>query len=219
MGSIRKFSPHQKWSAAEEHLLATLYAHGDKRELLGALPGRSFRVIQCKVNGMGLQRVRAEKCSAAELLKRKRESMQRLRDRDPAAARAKRNAFHARNRDRQTAKMRDYYAKRFFWGKAMKLRGPDRATTQDLARLWKRQRGRCALTGRRLDRTAQIDHKVAVARKGSDRIDNLQWLCADANLAKRALTDAEFVALCSDVMRWIGERIQLVEDLTKDLDK
>ena len=35
-----------------------------------------------------------------------------------------------------------------------------------------------------------------------------------ANMAKRALTDEEFQELCSDVMRWIGERIAAVEALS-----
>lgn len=152
--------------------------------------------------------------SREEHLRAKREGMARLRARDPDAARAKRNAFHARNREGQTAKMRAYYARRFFWGKAMKLAGPDKATARDLATLWKLQRGRCALTGRRLDRTAQLDHKTARARGGGDQVANLQWLCAEANLAKRALTDAEFIALCRDVVKVGGERIAMVERMT-----
>lgn len=114
--------------------------------------------------------------------------------------------------------MRDYYAKRFFWGKAMKLRGSERATTEEIAALWKRQRGKCALTGRRLDRSAQLDHKTPKTRGGADCIDNLQWLCEEANMAKRAMTDAEFISLCGDVMRHIGNRIQLVESLTQHME-
>lgn len=141
----------------------------------------------------------------------KREHMARKRASDPEAVRAYQRAYHQAHREKQTAKMRDYYTRRFFWGKAMKLRGEDRATTWELAALWKKQRGRCALTGRRLDRSAQLDHKTPKARGGGDDIRNLQWLSEETNLAKRALTDAEFVALCADVMRWIGERIAMVE--------
>lgn len=147
--------------------------------------------------------------------KRKRESMARRRAHDPDAARAKERAWHQANRERNKATMRAYYAKRFFWGRAMKLRGEGRATARELAALWKAQRGRCALTGRRLDRTAQLDHKTAKARDGQDHIGNLQWLCKDANLAKRELTDEQFVALCADVMRWIGQRIAAVEAISR----
>jgi 5-methylcytosine-specific restriction endonuclease McrA len=143
--------------------------------------------------------------------KRKRESMARRRAADPEAARAYSRDYHHRNREKQIAVMRAYYAKRFFWGRAMKLRGPDKATAREVAALWKAQRGRCALTGRRLDRTAQLDHKTPKARGGGDSIGNLQWLCENANLAKRALTDAEFVALCSEVMAWVAKQIEIAE--------
>jgi 5-methylcytosine-specific restriction endonuclease McrA len=151
--------------------------------------------------------------SIEEIRKAKREHMARRRAADPQGERAYRRAYHAANRDARTAKMRAYYGRRFFWGKAMKLRGEDRATAKELAALWKAQRGRCALTGRRLDRSAQLDHKTPKARGGGDNPANLQWLCVAANLAKRDLTDAEFAALCGDVMAWIGRRIAAVEAL------
>lgn len=111
-----------------------------------------------------------------------------------------RRSYVDRNRAKIMENHRAYYARRFFWAKSIKLRGKGKATAEQLARLWKAQRGCCALTGRRLDRTAQVDHKLPRARGGGDAATNLQWLCADANYAKRALTDAEFVALCSDVL-------------------
>jgi hypothetical protein len=108
---------------------------------------------------------------------------------------------------------RAYFSRRFFWARAMRLRGLGRASAYDLARLWKKQRGRCALTGRRLDRTAQVDHVLSRARGGGDSIENLRWLCKEANLARRELSDEEFLALCGDVMRWIGRRIAVVDAL------
>ncbi len=60
---------------------------------------------------------------------------------------------------------------------------------------------------------------VPIARGGSHDIGNLRWLCHEANLAKRALFDEQFFALCLDVaqglpvMAWIGRRIQTVSDL------
>ena len=80
--------------------------------------------------------------------------------------------------------------------------------------MWRKQKGRCALTGRRLDRTtAHLDHIVPIAKGGSHDIGNLRWLCHEANLAKRALSDDEFIALCRDCMRWLGGRIQMVQEL------
>lgn len=149
--------------------------------------------------------------SAEETREAKRLHMARRREADPDGVRRYQREVHHRNRERNKQKMREYYAKRFFWGRAMKLRGAERATTKQLASLWKSQRGLCALTGRRLNRTAQLDHITAKARGGDDSISNLRWVCSEVNLAKRELSDCEFVDLCGAVMRWIGERIAQVE--------
>lgn len=192
-------------------MLRKHYATAPLSSLEAMLPGRGRRMIQCKANGLGLARDRKAPMTPDEVRAAKRDGMARKRAADPSAARARERAMHHANREARTAAMRAYYAKRFFWGRAMKLRGPGKATALDLAMLWKAQRGRCALTGRRLDRTAQLDHKTAKARAGQDHIENLQWLCEEANLAKRALSDEQFIALCGDVMRWIGQRIAQVD--------
>jgi 5-methylcytosine-specific restriction endonuclease McrA len=153
--------------------------------------------------------------SVEEVREAKRLHMARRRAADPEGARRYHRERHHKNREHNLAKMRAYYGRRFFWGRAMKLRGEGRATTVDLARLWKEQRGRCALTGRRLTReNAHLDHAIAKARGGSDAIGNLRWVCTQANLAKRDLTEVEFAALCADVMAWIGERIAKAEAIS-----
>lgn len=167
---------------------------------------RGYRIGKCKSCERAYQRDITSK-DPDKYRARKRESMARKRAANPEAARTYQKDYYAANRAVQTEKMRNYYARRFFWGKAMKLRGDRRACAKDLASLWRSQKGRCALTGRRLDRTAQLDHKMPKARGGGDEATNLQWLCCEANLAKRDLTDAEFAVLCEDVMRWIGRRI------------
>lgn len=71
----------------------------------------------------------------------------------------------------------------------------------ELAKLWKRQRGKCVLTGRRLNRTsAQLDHIIPVIKGGSGLIANLRWVHRDVNYAKRDLSDADFYALCHEVV-------------------
>ncbi len=141
----------------------------------------------------------------------KRLFMARKRADNPEAARAYHRARHFKNHEANKLKMRAYYGRRFFWGRAMKLRGEGRANTKELASLWKRQRGICCLTGRRLDRTAQLDHIMPKARNGSDRLDNLRWVCPEVNILKRNLTDDELLSVCSDVMSWIGKRIKEFE--------
>ena len=94
--------------------------------------------------------------------------------------------------------------RRFFYALANNLRGPRRARARELASLWRRQRGCCAITGQRLDRTAEMDHIVPRVRGGSDDIGNLRWVTRDVNRAKRDLMDADFFALCRAVVMGAG---------------
>jgi 5-methylcytosine-specific restriction endonuclease McrA len=152
--------------------------------------------------------------SIEEIRKAKREYMAKKRSENPDLSREYSRKYHKQNKEKQTKKMREYYERRFFWGRAIKLRGEGKATTKDLAFLWKNQKGLCALTGRRLNKkNAQLDHIVAKARGGLDEKTNLRWVCKEINLAKRELSDKEFIELCSEFMRWIGQRIQMVENV------
>lgn len=149
-----------------------------------------------------------------EYLKAKREGMARLRARDPSAARQKQKDWCDRNRDYVRTKVREYHHRRFFWKIARRLSGEDAATARDLRSIWKKQKGICALTGERLTRAnAEVDHILPKKRGGNDVLSNLRWVTHTANFAKRDLTDSEFLALCTNVMRWIGERIAAVEAL------
>jgi 5-methylcytosine-specific restriction endonuclease McrA len=151
--------------------------------------------------------------SIEETRKAKREHMARKRAENPEKIKEYQLNRHYKNHEKNKAIMRAYASKRFFWVKAMKLRGEGRATTKQIASLWKKQKGLCALTGAKLDRTSQLDHILPKSKGGIDYIENLQWLSQKANLAKRDLTDDEFIDLCASVMHWIGMRIQMVEDL------
>jgi len=88
----------------------------------------------------------------------------------------------------------------FKWRARLASRDGLSVTAIQLASLWRRQRGRCAMSGRKLDRDAQLDHIDAVARGGAHELVNLQWLAKEVNLAKRELSVAEFIALCRDVV-------------------
>lgn len=171
---------------------------------------RGYRIGKCRDCENAYQREWTRR-DPEKIRARKRESMARRRAADIDAARAYDRAYHEKNRSQQTLKMRDYATRRFFWTRMVHLRGPNRATTADISRLWYLQRGRCALTGRKLDRSAQLDHILPKVRGGIDAIGNLQWVCEAANIAKRHMTDEEFTALCADVMAWIGRRIQQIE--------
>lgn len=70
-----------------------------------------------------------------------------------------------------------------------------------LRHLFNGQGGRCALTGRALSaHDIHIDHIVPRSKGGTDRIENLRWLSEAANRAKRALSDAELIALARDIV-------------------
>lgn len=167
---------------------------------------RGYRIGKCRQCENAYQREFYAK-GGEVTRKRKRDHMAKLWAEKPEAMRLVSREFHHRNKERINAQRRGHHVTRLFWTRALKFRG---ITAADLARLWKKQRGLCALTGRKLDRTAQVDHKLPLARGGTDELTNLQWTTAEANRSKRDLTDAEFLALCQDAVRWIGQRIDAV---------
>ena len=144
----------------------------------------------------------------------KRLHMARKRAANPQAMRDQQRAWCDANRESVREKNRSYWNRRFFWARMTKLRGPERASHVELARLWKSQRGLCGLTGETLDRlNADLDHILPKARGGKDDITNLRWVTKEVNMVKRDLTDDEFFALCGQVVRWIGQRIDIMENL------
>lgn len=81
-------------------------------------------------------------------------------------------------------------------------------TARDFAKLWKDQRGKCALSGYFItSANAQIDHALPITRGGGHELANLQWVTNAVNRAKHNLTDREFLDLCNRVASWIGRRI------------
>lgn len=126
---------------------------------------------------------------------------QAARDADREGVKQRRNEWYARTKATRGPKRNAHMRKRFFYARAVNLRGPGHATARDLAAIWKRQRGLCALTGRRLDRSAEIDHIIPRVRHGGDAPGNLRWVVKDANRAKRDLLDDDFIALCRDIVR------------------
>jgi len=74
------------------------------------------------------------------------------------------------------------------------------ATASEIEELVKRQRYRCALSGRQLDpQIASLDHILPVSRGGDNEVRNLQVLHKDVNMAKGSMTTTEFISLCREV--------------------
>ena len=201
MGQTRAFSPHVKWTEREINVLRSIYVDPEIQmsQMPDFLTGRTKSQIQNKAFSLGLQRPVKPKMTEDEVREAKRLQMARARAADPEKFRARGRARHAKNREANKEKMREYSKRRFFWSRAMKLRGKGKADFIQLARLWKEQRGRCALSGVKLGRDAQLDHITAKAIGGGDEITNLQWLAPEVNLAKRALTTEQFVEMCRRV--------------------
>lgn len=138
---------------------------------------------------------------------KKREAMKRFREENLEFVRERQKRYRNKNIEHHRQKLRTYTRKRFFWAAAMHLRKENRANYKELASLYKSQRGICALTGRRLTRgDIHLDHILPLSLNGDDTKENLQWVCKDANLAKRALTNDEFIKLCQDVVRTYEEK-------------
>lgn len=81
------------------------------------------------------------------------------------------------------------------------LMGDERISPKKIRLLIESQGYRCALTGRPLTPdVATLDHIVPLARGGEHSISNLQVLHKDANVAKAALDQDDFIRLCRDVV-------------------
>jgi 5-methylcytosine-specific restriction endonuclease McrA len=148
--------------------------------------------------------------TADEVREFKRNSMARRRKENPEAVRATDRKRYAKRRAEVKVYVKAWREKHFFGARVGRIKG---STAADLARIWKNQRGRCAYTGKKLDRSAQMDHIIPRALGGTDDLCNIQWVCPEINYAKRDLTHAQFIEMCGSVVEWIGKRIQMVEEL------
>lgn len=112
---------------------------------------------------------------------------------------------YQKHREKILARHKAKRIRRFFWMRTRALvarHGVNSvvATPAELAKLWKSQRGRCALSGRRLNKqNSELDHKVPVKQGGHGQVSNLRWVDADVNHAKNALSESDFISLCNEV--------------------
>lgn len=165
------------WNRSDDEYLRANYASQSLAEMSAHL-NRTVAAIRCRARLLGLRRPK-RRCpvrSSAEY----------------------RRAYRAA-----------YANRRFFYMRASKsLAGcgiPAPVLARALWSKWKMQRGRCAITGIKLTKNnAHLDHIVPIARGGRDSIENLRWICADANLLKSSRTDAELALICQLVLVTIG---------------
>lgn len=108
---------------------------------------------------------------------------------------------------RQRERLKRIRATDFFKWRSLRSYDGITFSAEQLRALWDSQGGRCALTGRQLSDSAQLDHILPRARGGETDISNLRWVCEEANIAKRHMTDDEFLTLCRECVEWIARRI------------
>jgi len=78
-------------------------------------------------------------------------------------------------------------------------------TAGELASLWKKQRGLCALTGTKLSRNAELDHVIPKSRPESTHtIENIRWTNRIPNRMRNNMSDQEFTTWCAAVISWMA---------------
>ncbi len=123
-----------------------------------------------------------------------------------------RKAYANGGREKQRVRVLDKKAKFFPWRIQFARRFNPALTVEDIETLWINQKGRCALTGRILDSRAELDHIIPQSRGGNSELENLRWVCPEANRLKRELLDDELLELCQDTIEYLGRRIMEVDN-------
>ncbi len=147
--------------------------------------------------------------SAEDYLVRKREDERRRRADPVLGARIRENSrarYAKGGRERQNAYYAKLRAERFFHWRARlwSSRWKVTVTEAQLIELWEAQAARCALSGRPLGADAHLDHVVPSSLGGTHTIENLRWLDPVVNVMRQNLTDAEFLAVCREIVEALG---------------
>ncbi|MEP7003320.1 MAG: HNH endonuclease signature motif containing protein [Chloroflexota bacterium] len=128
-----------------------------------------------------------------------REAMRRWRERHPDEHRAENAAYYARNAERLNKRIAEYHRANPAVVRAKSQRhralrkGAEGAfTPQQWKDLVAVHGGRCAYC--RCDVPLEPDHRVALSRGGSNRIDNILPACRRCNARKHRMSEAEFRA-------------------------
>ena len=86
--------------------------------------------------------------------------------------------------------------------KSLKKKNKDSTVTaKQLSICYKKQKGFCALTGRKLtSHNISPDHIQHKSKGGLCSIENIRLVVKDVNFARHTLEDIDFIQLCKDVV-------------------
>jgi len=134
-----------------------------------------------------------------------REYSKKWREKNRDKSKKSQREWRLRNIDKKKLKESIYRKRRFFYTRAKNAvirtkHGETWALANAIFWLWHKQRGRCAMTGKRLDRSAELDHIIPVSKGGKNEPSNLQWLAPEVNQCKNDMTIDEFMAVCTSVL-------------------
>jgi len=128
-----------------------------------------------------------------------REAMRRWRERHPQEHRAENTAYYARHAERINLRIAEYHRAnpaivraKAHRHRALRTAAEGAFTSQQWNELMKAYDGRCAYC--RCDAALEPDHRVALSRGGSNRIDNILPACHRCNARKHRMSEAEFRA-------------------------
>jgi len=108
-----------------------------------------------------------------------------LRSRCKRCQAARTRSWYANNRERTLRRVAAY--------KAREADAGPRPSSDELGDLRRRQGDRCAYCGAELGGAGELDHRVPLARGGSNGVANRSWACRTCNRDKHDKTAEEFL--------------------------
>jgi 5-methylcytosine-specific restriction endonuclease McrA len=130
---------------------------------------------------------------------RARAAMQRWRERHPEAHRAENAAYYARHAELLKKRIAQYHRAnpavvraKSQKHRALRIAAEGAFTPEEWERLVVAYRGCCAYCGQ--SKPLEPDHRVALSRGGSNRIENILPACRRCNARKHRTSEAEFRA-------------------------
>ncbi len=168
--------------------------------------GKQGRAAHCKVCKAARDR-ETYRQNTEQIRARKRVDMRKRRA-DPeinAGINERRRVLYpTKSKQGQQVYLADLRKNHFFIWRARiwSARHKERVTALELFALWRRQHGRCPLSGRKLNGNAHLDHIIPSSKDGKHGIENLRWIDPVVNVARGNMSDGEFIAMCLEICNW-----------------